>query len=1062
MKTHAVSLSPTSSVVFSLFAIATILWSGLSPHPARAATPIRYIYSTEPGNNSYTLATAADFEGGAQVVANSTTTYHSAPQALRLKYLAGVARNIVGIRFINANWTPATFDLTTHKFGGALEFWVNPKATPIVPSFSIGLVSDNGTVVETRLPLSNFLQPGDYADKWTFISIPFWRFSDTGFTYNSQTQQTSPAPFDWTKVRGLNFSCDTTSAAYYDPSVDDIQFTSFIDPLTISGNHFATSNGTTTRFWGINLVAMYPTHAESQGIAANLAAREINMVRLHHNLRKSLDWNTVSGIPALVDYVNDTRTPHTEAWDRFDYLNAQLRAQGIYLLLSQHSSRRYLAGDVDIMTTDATDRTNWMNAMNALNSMSGNLDLFKMLPVIDERCARLMEEFTQRLITHVNPYTARSYGSDPQVIYLETLNEHSCEYAIVAGNKFQSTTYPAVSYWTTVLQSKWDAYTAANGVTPCDIYAPSTTAQKLARGDFLRGLDQAFANRMKTSVRSLGSQVPMTYSNLWRGEAFQKLQESLSDVVEDHNYCDPLVARSFDDVFNPLSRSTPTGKPYVIGELNQVDSGSSIPANAPYRTMLPLAASAYGGFNNWSGVTWFAWAHGDKMIGNDGWSIWEERRPAVDGDMIGQIESDGMLLDHLRTTGLIFKRGLAAPSTGPLTLWADDPLGTSGYTSLIAPKYQFQVGWQNIHSIKRAFGPVPPSQPTATWMTTPPTNPLLSDTNEIRKDTTRQQLTLSASQAEAFSGKLDASAPAGLTRLGGLTGSGSATVIVVSEDGLPLSTSQNLVISRTQLDSANNEVANPTTTLTQIKAPAGGSVWHILRTRPRGETGYEALTMSNGVLTLPNDGWHEAELAYAPAGSLPARQSLAHVGDPLRPIFDDAFRIAGVFGAPTGFSQNAQQVIDPSTTFAPAEGTKSMRLKFTAGTNPSVIGINFTNSAAQATTLDFTSWRTTAGLRLWVYTKRVVSSFSVELACDNAGQLVEVRVPLSNYLQASDYGNKWVQVTVPFADFPSANGAGTPFLWNQVKGVGLYCSMTNEAYYDPYVDDVRVVRTTAP
>jgi hypothetical protein len=112
--------------------------------------------------------------------------------------------------------------------------------------------------------------------------------------------------------------------------------------------------------------------------------------------------------------------------------------------------------------------------------------------------------------------------------------------------------------------------------------------------------------------------------------------------------------------------------------------------------------------------------------------------------------------------------------------------------------------------------------------------------------------------------------------------------------------------------------------------------------------------------------------------------------------------------------------------------------------------------------LDFTSWRTTAGLRLWVYTKRVVSSFSVELACDNAGQLVEVRVPLSNYLQASDYGNKWVQVTVPFADFPSANGAGTPFLWNQVKGVGLYCSMTNEAYYDPYVDDVRVVRTTAP
>src|SRR5687767_11180516 len=70
-------------------------------------------------------------------------------------------------------------------------------------------------------------------------------------------------------------------------------------PLTISQNHFRTSDGTAVRFWGINLVAMYPTHAQSEGIAANLASREINLVRQHHNLRSSLDWNTVSAIPAL-------------------------------------------------------------------------------------------------------------------------------------------------------------------------------------------------------------------------------------------------------------------------------------------------------------------------------------------------------------------------------------------------------------------------------------------------------------------------------------------------------------------------------------------------------------------------------------------------------------------------------------------------------------------------------------------------------------------------------------------------------------------------------------------
>jgi hypothetical protein len=1053
MKTPAVSLPSPRCLVFSLFAIATLLGSGLFPHPARAVTPIRHIYSTEPGNNSYTLAAAADFEGGAQAVSNSTTTYRSAPQAIRLKYLAGVARNLVGIRLVNANWTPTTIDLTTHKFGGALEFWVNPKATPVVPSFSVGLLSDNGTVVETRLPLSSFLRPSDYADRWTFISIPFWRFSDTGFTYSSQTQQTSPAPFDWTKVRGLNFSCDTTSAPFYDPSVDDIQFTSLIDTLTISGNHYATSTGTPVRFWGANLVAFYPPHTHAQNVAANLGAREINLVRPHHNLRNSVDWNPISGIPALVTYAGNTRTPHTEAWDRFDYFNAQLRAQGIYLALSLHSTRRFLAGDVDILTTDATDRTAWMNAMAALNAASNNLDLFKMLPMLDERAARLMEEFAQQLVTHVNPYTGRTYGQDPQVLYFEAMNETSTEYAIIAGNKFPT----GAAYWNTALQTKWDAYSTAHGLATSDVF---TTTQRQARSDFLRGLDQTYYNRIKSFVRGLGCQTPMMLSNLWRGDTFQKLEESVSDVVEEHDYDDPFVPRTFNDAFSYFARSTPVGKPYVIGELNQVQTDAAITANAPYRTTLQVAASTYGGFNNWSGVTWFAWAHGDRMVGNDGWSIWEERRPVVNGDMIGQIESDGMMLDHLRTAGLIFKRGLVAPSSAPITWWADDPLGgTLNYPDLMAPKYPFKAGWQNIHAIKRAFGPVPPSQPTDPWITTNPTSPLVSDTNQIRKDTTRQQLTVSTTQAEAFSGKVDGSAPAGLTRLGGLSGSGSATVMLVSEDGLPLNTSKTLVISRTHLDASNNEVASPTTTLTQVLAPAGTSVWHIQRTRPRGETGYEPLTMSGGVLTLPSDGWHEAELAYAPAGSLPPRQSLVGVGTTLRPIFDDAYRIAGVFGAPNGFSVNAQPVIDPSTVFTPAEGTKSVRLKFTAGVSPSVVGINFTNSISQPTLLDFTSWQTTAGLRFWVYTKRVVSSFSIELASDNGGQLVEVRVPLANYLLPSDYGNKWVEVTVPLADFPTA---GTPFLWNRVKGVGFYCSMTNETYYDPYVDNVRVVRTTVP
>jgi hypothetical protein len=848
-------------------ALTLALGLALAVSSARAAGTLRDIYSTAPGNTGLYLTSLTDYEGGAQAVATSTSTIQSAPYALRLKFLAGVARNVVGLRFVNASSVATPMDLTAHKNTASLEFWINPKATPSVPSLAVSLVSNNGTKVETRLLLSSYLEPADYADAWSFVSIPLRHFPATGVVYGTQTA----AALDWTKIAGLNFSCDTTGTVFYDPSVDDIRLYSVIDPLAIDGRQFKKTDGTAVRLWGMNLSAVYPTHTQAEGIAANLASLGINVVRPHHNMRSSLDWNTVSGIPALVTYSGNTRTPHATAWDRFDYLNAQLRAEGIYLMPSLHSSRRFLPGDVDILTTNSTDRTNWMDAMTALGSMPGNLDLFKMLPMIDERCARLMEEFAQQFLNHVNPYTGLAYGKDPQVLSLEFMNEHSSEYAIFAGNKFESATYPKVSYWTTVLQTKWDAYTASRSLTACPIYAPPSDPHKLARGDFLRGLDQAYFNRIKTYVRALGCQTPVMLSNLWRGEAFQKQQESLSDLIEDHSYGDPYVPRAADDIFNPLSRSTPTGKPYIVGELNQAADTTSITANSRYRTTLPVAAATYGAFNSWSGVVWFAWAHGDSKTGADGWATVEERTPASTSDRIGQLQCDGMMLDHLRTTGIIFRRGLASPSSAPITLYANDPLATNGYSALVTPKYQFVPGWQSIHAVRRAFGPVPAAQPTSSWMTTTPASPLISDTNEIRKDTTRQQLTFSTAFAEAFSGKLDLSAPAGLTRIGLVSTSGFATVVLVSNDSIPIATSNELVISRTYLDATTGaERVNQPTKVSGLKTPATGFAWHIKVTRPRGSPAtYQALTPSAGVLTLPSTNWKEAELKYAQTGTLP-------------------------------------------------------------------------------------------------------------------------------------------------------------------------------------------------
>jgi len=176
-----------------------------------------------------------------------------------------------------------------------------------------------------------------------------------------------------------------------------------VAPLQIQGQDFIDPDGHRVRFWGVNLVAFYPTHAAAEKFAANLASRGINLVRWHHMNRASLDWNWQSEIPALLDYDSGTsRTPNSAAWDRFDYLNAELARHGIYIMLATHWTRDYLPADVSIMHTTTEDDNQWSAAMQDLVKLDNNdwgaaFDLKKLLPVIDERAARLEEEFLSRL-----------------------------------------------------------------------------------------------------------------------------------------------------------------------------------------------------------------------------------------------------------------------------------------------------------------------------------------------------------------------------------------------------------------------------------------------------------------------------------------------------------------------------------------------------------------------------------------------------------------------------------------------------------------------------------------
>ncbi len=137
----------------------------------------------------------------------------------------------------------------------------------------------------------------------------------------------------------------------------------------------------------------------------------------------------------------------------------------------------------------------------------------------------------------------------------------------------------------------------------------------------------------------------------------------------------------------------------------------------------------------------------------------------------------------------------------------------------------------------------------------------VSDTGEIVKDIVRKQLTVTAPQAEGFSGYLDGKAPAGLPHLDVAGDAGFATVIVVAEDEKPLAQSRRLVLSRTGLDTDLKEIDGPALALRKL---ASGK-WIFRVTRPRATPSESTLTANaSGTLVLPTGTWHEAELHLTP------------------------------------------------------------------------------------------------------------------------------------------------------------------------------------------------------
>jgi len=236
------------------------------------------------------------------------------------------------------------------------------------------------------------------------------------------------------------------------------------------------------------------------------------------------------------------------------------------------------------------------------------------------------------------------------------------------------------------------------------------------------------------------------------------------------------VNRPWRSTINTLGRVAVAGKPLIVSEVNH-------PYPNEYAAeMMPLTA-AYGNFQDWDGIFWYSFEHGDA-------ANWNSRYPSH-----FDIRQDPVKMTQLAAMAVLFERGDVSPARQTIvrTLSRDQvadslklpsgegPLFTPGMSASTAMRHGIRVG-----SLDGPPTSLPPSE----------SGPLVSDTGELKwvvEDNRDGLVTIVSPRAAGLVGYIPAGAQAGPLRA--TLENSFAAVLLVSLDGKPLTESRRLLLS---------------------------------------------------------------------------------------------------------------------------------------------------------------------------------------------------------------------------------------------------------------------------
>ncbi len=348
--------------------------------------------------------------------------------------------------------------------------------------------------------------------------------------------------------------------------------------VQVDGDNLKFEDGTPVNFWGCNVAAsaLFGPKNELKIQAKRIAALGFNLVRLHH--QDSMSWVK----PCVIDDTkNHTRDLNMAALDKMDWFVNCLKKEGVYVYYDLHVGRVFKPGD----------------GIGNFAEMTRRHKHGKGYCFMDEDIRKLMQEHSQKILTHVNPYTRLSYARDPVFAAFLITNEN--DLAGHFGNSFLGDK-GVPKYWA-MFQREAVAFAQKNGLRADEVvktWVP--TDSKI----FLAYLEDRFFGKMAAHVRALGVKVPIVGTN-WHYSGLYTLpgMARSTDIMDNHVYDgggsylvkDPRREGNF---MTRLANAHVAGKPFSISEWNIVyeRDASRTPG---HRASCSIGLAALGAHQGW-------------------------------------------------------------------------------------------------------------------------------------------------------------------------------------------------------------------------------------------------------------------------------------------------------------------------------------------------------------------------------------------------------------------------------------------------------------------------------